>query len=74
LFSKKALLDTDLTNASTATKRLTVTMKFTNRDGVGNFFDYDFSSGFPAFIDLLNGVPFEYTLKEGENNRIFLQH
>jgi hypothetical protein len=71
LFSKKALLDADLTNPSTATKRLTVTMKFTNRDGVGNFFDYDFSSGFPAFIDLLNGVPFEYTLKEGETIEFF---
>jgi hypothetical protein len=69
LFSKKALLDAELTNAATATKRLTVTMKFTDRDGIGNYIDVPVQSGVPDIITLVDTVAFSYTLKEYETIR-----
>lgn len=70
LFSKKALLDAELTNASTVTKRLTVTMKFTDRDGIGNYYDFPAQSNFPHLITLVQNVAWEYTVNDDETLRI----
>jgi hypothetical protein len=66
LFSKKALLDASLTHPSTTTKRLTVTMKFTDGDGIGNFIDTELQSHLPYQVTLEDSVAFEYKAKEDE--------
>ena len=50
----------------TGAARLAVTLKCTDRDGVGNFYEEDIEFAMPFPFVLLDVTPFQYTVKENE--------